>query len=136
MRGEVLHYDGDQGFGFIAGADGNHYSFAREDLRREASIAKGTAVEFQSGGGRARGVSIRAQTASPPAAAPAVPSEAGNAPGARQPHHFGRSAEDSAGGSTSVWSYFWRGLTENYFNFAGRTAAGNIGAIACSGRSR
>ncbi|TIR45183.1 MAG: DUF805 domain-containing protein, partial [Mesorhizobium sp.] len=26
MRGEVLHYDEHQGFGFISGADGRRYS--------------------------------------------------------------------------------------------------------------
>ncbi|RVA85503.1 DUF805 domain-containing protein, partial [Mesorhizobium sp. M7A.F.Ca.CA.004.01.1.1] len=26
MRGEVLHYDEIQGFGFISGADGNRYT--------------------------------------------------------------------------------------------------------------
>ncbi|TIW52928.1 MAG: DUF805 domain-containing protein, partial [Mesorhizobium sp.] len=26
MRGEVLHYDEQQGFGFITGADGKRYS--------------------------------------------------------------------------------------------------------------
>ncbi|MER8438642.1 DUF805 domain-containing protein [Mesorhizobium sp. M1312] len=117
MRGEVLHYDEDQGFGFITGADGNRYTFAREDLRREASMARGAAIEFQPAGGRARDVfPIRAQTASPPAAATVVPSQAENAPGA--PQRFGRSAENCC--ATSLWSYFWRGLTENYFNFAGR----------------
>ncbi|RWQ26540.1 MAG: DUF805 domain-containing protein, partial [Mesorhizobium sp.] len=66
MRGEVLHYDEDQGFGFINGADGNRYTFAREDLRRAATIGRGTAIEFQPAGGRARDVFlVRAQTASP-----------------------------------------------------------------------
>jgi uncharacterized membrane protein YhaH (DUF805 family)/cold shock CspA family protein len=120
MRGEVLHYDEDQGFGFITGADGNRYTFARENLRRETSMARGAAVEFQPAGERARDVfPIRAQTASPPADAPAataVPSQAENAPGA--PQHFGRSAANAP--ATSLWSYFWQGLTENYFNFAGR----------------
>jgi uncharacterized membrane protein YhaH (DUF805 family)/cold shock CspA family protein len=117
MRGEVLHYDEDQGFGFITGADGNRYTFARENLRREASITKGATVEFQPAGGRARDVfPIRAQTASPPVA----PSQASNATGARQPQHFGRSAESGPVAATDLWSYFWQGLTENYFNFAGR----------------
>ncbi|MER8830804.1 DUF805 domain-containing protein [Mesorhizobium sp. M0938] len=111
MRGEVLHYDEDQGFGFITGADGNRYTFAREDLRREASMVRGTAIEFQPAGGRARDV-FSIQTASSPAA----PSQAGEAPWA--PQRFGRFAEN--GPATSLWSYFWRGLTENYFNFAGR----------------
>ncbi|MER9053287.1 MULTISPECIES: DUF805 domain-containing protein [unclassified Mesorhizobium] len=124
MRGEVLHYDEDQGFGFITGADGNRYTLAREDLRREASVAGGTTVEFQPAGGRARDVfSIRVQPRSAPAdasTATAVPSQAGNAPAARQPQHFGRSAEQSPAESAGLWNYFWLGLTENYFNFAGR----------------
>ncbi|AZO01274.1 DUF805 domain-containing protein [Mesorhizobium sp. M9A.F.Ca.ET.002.03.1.2] len=120
MQGEVLHYDEDQGFGFIAGADGNRYTFARENLRREASMARGTAVEFQPAGGRARDVfPIRAQTASSPAAT-AAPSHTVNAPGARQQQHFGRSAESSPTAATGLWDYFWRALIENYFNFAGR----------------
>jgi uncharacterized membrane protein YhaH (DUF805 family)/cold shock CspA family protein len=122
MRGEVLHYDEDQGFGFITGADGNRYTFAREDLRREASMARGAVIEFQPAGGRARDVfSIRAQAAIPPADAPAVtaaPSQTGNAPGALQ--HFGRSAESRPASATGLWDYFRRGLTENYFNFSGR----------------
>lgn len=124
MRGEVLHYDEDQGFGFITGVDGNRYTLAREDLRREASVAGGTTVEFQPAGGRAHDVfSIRAQPRSAPAdasTATAVPSQAGNAPAARQPQHFGRSAERSPAESAGLWNYFWLGLTENYFNFAGR----------------
>ncbi|RUU33009.1 DUF805 domain-containing protein [Mesorhizobium sp. M6A.T.Ce.TU.002.03.1.1] len=120
MRGEVLHYDETQGFGFITGADGNRYSFARENLRRETSVAKGALVEFQPGGGHARDVfSINAQTAAAGApAAAAAPSRTGNAPEAPKPQHFGRFAEN--GPATGLWSYFWRGLTENYFNFAGR----------------
>ncbi|MER8453783.1 DUF805 domain-containing protein [Mesorhizobium sp. M1428] len=124
MRGEVLHYDEDQGFGFITGADGNRYILAREDLRREASVAGGTTVEFQPAGGRARNVfSIRAQPASAPAdasPAAAAPSQAGNTQAAGQPQHFGRSAETGPAESAGLWNYFWLGLTENYFNFAGR----------------
>ncbi|WP_287161589.1 DUF805 domain-containing protein, partial [Mesorhizobium sp.] len=59
--------------------------------------------------------------ASPPADAPAAtaaPAQAGNAPGA--PQHFGRSAESGPAAAAGLWDYFWRGLTENYFNFAGR----------------
>lgn len=121
MRGEVLHYDEDQGFGFITGTDGNRYTFARENLRRETSMPKGTPVEFQPGGGRARDVfSIDAKAADAPAAAIAAPSRPDNAPEAAKPQHFGRSAEDSTAESTDLWGYFRRGLTENYFNFAGR----------------
>ncbi|RWP17709.1 MAG: DUF805 domain-containing protein [Mesorhizobium sp.] len=120
MRGEVLHYDEDQGFGFINGADGNRYTFAREDLRRAATIGRGTAIEFQPAGGRARDVFlVRAQTASPTDATVA-PSQAGNAPVA--PQHFGRFAENAP--ATDLWSYFRRGLTENYFNFCRRKEYG------------
>jgi uncharacterized membrane protein YhaH (DUF805 family)/cold shock CspA family protein len=120
MRGEVLHYDEDQGFGFITGADGNRYTFARENLRREASLARGTAVEFQPGGGQARDIfSITAQTASPPAATAAPPPSA-SATGSARAQHFGRFAENEPAQSTGLWSYFWRALTQNYVNFAGR----------------
>ncbi|MCV3211794.1 DUF805 domain-containing protein [Mesorhizobium sp. YC-39] len=121
MRGEVLHYDETQGFGFITGADGNRYSFARENLRRETSMAKGALVEFQPGGGRARDVfSIDAKAADAPATATAAPSQTGNAPETSKPQQFGRSADNEPAATTGLWDYFWRGLTENYFNFAGR----------------
>jgi uncharacterized membrane protein YhaH (DUF805 family)/cold shock CspA family protein len=120
MRGEVLHYDEDQGFGFITGADGNRYTFRREDLRRETAMPRGTAVEFQGGGGRASDVfSIAAQPTGQAAdvgsLAPAVtPPPAAIA----QARRFGRSSDPT--GSMGLWSYFWQGLTRNYFNFAGR----------------
>ncbi|MEO5755810.1 MAG: DUF805 domain-containing protein [Mesorhizobium sp.] len=116
MRGEVLHYDENQGFGFITGADGNRYTFGREDLRRGAAVAKGTAVEFLPGSGQARDIfAIAAQTAAPAvASAPAAPAAAA------QTGNFGRFAETSPAEPTDLWGYFWRGLTQNYFNFAGR----------------
>jgi uncharacterized membrane protein YhaH (DUF805 family)/cold shock CspA family protein len=123
MRGEVLHYDEDQGFGFITGADGNRYTFARENLRREVSLARGTVVEFQPGGGQARDIfSIRTQTATPAGspAATAVPLQPGKASVAHPPQHFGRFAESEPAEATGLWSYFWRGLTQNYVNLAGR----------------
>ncbi|CAN7237759.1 DUF805 domain-containing protein [Mesorhizobium sp. LjRoot246] len=125
MRGEVLHYDEDQGFGFITGADGKRYTFTRENLRREPAMRKGAAVEFQPGGGQARDVFSIASQAAPAAAtdssteaAPAA--QAGNAPAASAPQarHFGRSSEQAE--PTDLWGYFWRGVTQNYFNFAGR----------------
>ena len=71
MQGEVLHYDEAQGFGFITGADGNRYTFAREDLRRGTVIASGAVVEFLPASGQARDIfSIRAQAAAPATAAP------------------------------------------------------------------
>lgn len=122
MRGEVLHYDEGQGFGFITGSDGSRYTFTREDLRREAPMSKGTQVEFQASGGQARDVfAIRAQLGAAPAAAasPAAP-------------HFGRDAVSSTTASvppasasagpapTGLWNSFWLGITSNYANFRGR----------------
>lgn len=122
MRGEVLHYDEDQGFGFITGADGKRYTFTRENLRREPAMRKGAAVEFQPGGGQARDVfSIAAETVAPAdASTNATPAQARNAPAASAPQarHFGRSSEQAQ--PTDLWGYFWRGVTQNYFNFAGR----------------
>lgn len=123
MRGEILHYDEDQGFGFLTGADGKRYSFAREDLRREMALARGAEVEFLPNGDRAGNIfSVRARMAGPAegpapaaAAAPALP---GSVPAA--PAHFGRNAENGTVESTGLWSYFWRGLTTNYVNFSGR----------------
>ncbi|ARP62781.1 DUF805 domain-containing protein [Mesorhizobium sp. WSM1497] len=117
MRGEVLHYDEDQGFGFITGADGKRYTFTRENLRRETAMRKGAAVEFQPGGGQARDVF---SIASPPAPGVAADSGIKTAPAASTPQarHFGRSSEQAE--PTDLWGYFWRGVTQNYFNFAGR----------------
>ncbi|RVD50538.1 DUF805 domain-containing protein [bacterium M00.F.Ca.ET.141.01.1.1] len=123
MRGEVLHYDEVQGFGFITGADGNRYTFTRENLRRQTTMPTGTLVEFQASGGQARDVfSISARAASPAADAGAspAPAQTGPAPAAAASHaqHFGRMCEPTE--PSDLWSYFWRGLTQNYFNFAGR----------------
>ncbi|MEP6567682.1 MAG: DUF805 domain-containing protein [Mesorhizobium sp.] len=121
MRGEVLHYDEAQGFGFITGADGNRYTFAREDLRRGTAIAQGTVVEFQPATGQARDIfSIRAQAADPATPAASAAPKAATAAAASQPQHFGRLAEDGAAQDSDLWGYFWHALTQNYFNFAGR----------------
>lgn len=123
MRGEVLHYDEIQGFGFIAGDDGARYAFALEDLRRGASARKGALVEFRQSGGRARDVvDIRPDTASPPPA-PGEISAAGGAPTVARPQgspDFGRSAVSKRRDTIGLWSYFWRGLTGNYADFRGR----------------
>ncbi len=121
MRGEVLHYDEDQGFGFITGADGNRYTFTRENLRRQTAMPKGTAVEFQAGGGQARDVfSIAAASPAADAGTSAAPAQAVPAPAASaaQAQQFGRTAETAE--PTDLWGYFWRSVTRNYFNFAGR----------------
>jgi len=121
MRGEVLHYDPAQGFGFITGADGNRYTFRREDVKGGAfSLSRGARVEFDPSGDRAVAV-FSATTASPSAtpivqAAPAVPAAS---------THFGRNAV--AGNataaeppSTGLWNYFWQCMTARYATFQGR----------------
>ncbi|MEO5324689.1 DUF805 domain-containing protein [Mesorhizobium sp. CC13] len=131
MRGEVLHYNQAEGFGFITGADGNRYAFAREDMRQAATMGKGTQVEFTPSGGQARDVfAIHAPIERPAAPIP----QAG-----RSVPRFGRSgATDSmspltgyapaptpsyasdSGASTGLWSYFRQAITTHYVNFRGR----------------
>ena len=104
MRGEVLHYDDEQGFGFINGTDGKRYAFERGDLRRLVPVGKGTLVEFQIDGATAREIFIiRSDTRA-------------SAPAQLRPRR-GRSPSPS---STGLWSYFTRTLTSNYANFRGR----------------
>lgn len=115
MRGEVLHYDGSQGFGFISGADGNRYTVRREDLRRDTALASGASVDFNPSGDRAKNVfQVRAQ---PEGAAAEASSHA------TEPQHFGRNAVPfpvAAPGETGLWHYFRHALTVNYANFADR----------------
>ena len=115
MRGEVLHYDQEQGFGFITGSDGTRYSFGREDLRRDTVVGRGTPVEFQPNGGQAKSVfPIRAQAG----AQPASPQQTAT------PAHFGRNAMSAPGGmpapSLGLWGYFTRCLSTDYVNFRDR----------------
>jgi uncharacterized membrane protein YhaH (DUF805 family)/cold shock CspA family protein len=103
MRGEVLHYDDEQGFGFINGADGKRYAFERSDLRRLVPVSKGTVVEFQIDGATAREIFI-------------IRSDLR----ASAPASFGRDAIVAEPERTGLWSYFVRTLTSNYANFRGR----------------
>jgi uncharacterized membrane protein YhaH (DUF805 family) len=104
MRGEVLHYDDDQGFGFINGSDGKRYAFERADLRRLIPLTKGTPVEFQPDGASAREIFVvRGSMTSVPASP-----------------QFGRDAVVAEPEDTGLWSYFTRTLTANYANFRGR----------------
>ncbi|MBB6465896.1 DUF805 domain-containing protein [Aminobacter carboxidus] len=123
MRGEVLHYDQTQGFGFIAGADGNRYTFAREDLRGSTVPGKGTQIEFQPSGSQARDVfAIHAlvgvqQVAAKPA--PSVP-QFGRRGSDQQTPSFNGMAAEAGPTSTGLWSYFWRAITTNYASFRAR----------------
>jgi uncharacterized membrane protein YhaH (DUF805 family)/cold shock CspA family protein len=116
MRGEIIHYDEGQGFGFIRGSDGNRYTFRREDLRRETGLGKGTPVEFEANGGQARNVfSIRAQAGS-------VPITGSSGPQTLAPQSYGRNATAShaAAGGTGLWDYFRNAYAVNYANFRAR----------------
>lgn len=105
MRGEVLHFDDEHGFGFITGTDGRRYTFEKTDLRREFPVGKGTLVEFEPDADRARDVFLIR----------GVGREA-----ATQTGEFGRFAVQPDPVPTGMWSYFWRGLTANYANFRDR----------------
>ena len=129
MRGEVLHYDEAQGFGFITGADGNRYTFRREDLRRSFPLSRGVAVEFRQSGDQARDVSLplSPQVSVTAAEASRVSAPATTTPIATptarpMPQHFGRNATNTLVGEepTSLWDYFRAGITTNYANFRGR----------------
>jgi len=100
----VLHFDEEQGFGFIAGTDGKRYAFARDDLRRMVPVTKGTTVEFQLDGANAREIFVVRGGPAPRAAV----------------SQFGRDAVAAPAQDTDLWSYFWRGLTSNYVNFRDR----------------
>jgi uncharacterized membrane protein YhaH (DUF805 family)/cold shock CspA family protein len=117
MRGEVLHYDEAQGFGFITGSDGNRYTFRREDLRRAFPLLKGTQIEFRESGGQARDIfSVGSETPASTTTAAAAPAKTAMP----HPQHFGRFAVSDPSASTGLWSYFWEGITRNYANFRGR----------------
>lgn len=111
MRGEVLHYDEAQGFGFITGSDGQRYTFRREDMRRAMPMTKGVEVEFQAEGGQAKGVFALRETA------PWGPAGTAVQPA---PAQYGRYAGMDQPAGTGLWSYFWRSLTTNYVAFGGR----------------
>lgn len=127
MRGEVLHFDEAQGFGFITGVDGNRYAFAREDMRQPAAVGKGSEVEFTPSGGQAREVfAIRAQARIAAAPAAALPRSSVPQFGRRgtepQPQAWTQPAVPvhQATVSTGLWSYFRRGVTANYATFRTR----------------
>jgi uncharacterized membrane protein YhaH (DUF805 family)/cold shock CspA family protein len=102
MRGEVLHFDNEHGFGFVTGSDGRRYTFEKTDLRREFPVSKGTLVEFQPENDKARDLFLIRGAA------------------AAREEEFGRFAVVPDTVSTGLWSYFWRGITANYANFRDR----------------
>ncbi|MCX7303060.1 MAG: DUF805 domain-containing protein [Hyphomicrobiales bacterium] len=120
MRGDVLHYDPAQSFGFITGSDGNRYTFRGEDVRGSFSVSRGAAVEFRQSGDHARDV-IEAPAASPPSVqAVPIPQPAGTRAGSfgRNPIAAGQAPKPTP--SIGLWRYFWICLTARYAAFQGR----------------
>jgi len=122
MRGEVLHYDPAQGFGFITGVDGTRYTFRREDVKGGSfAITKGAVVEFRPNGDQARDVSSAAEASS----SGVRTGQLASAEQATHPQHFGRNAVAGTAPaepmpSTGLWSYFWACMTSRYATFGGR----------------
>ena len=104
MKGEVLHYDDEQGTGQISGADGIRYSFTRGDLKQLKPISKGSKVDFDFDGKQAKDIYL--DEASQPAMAAAPP---GMAP-------YSGSIEPDLG----LWGYFMRAYTAKFAKFSGR----------------
>ena len=138
MRGEVLHYDEDQGFGFITGADGNRYTFSARGPEAELPVSKGTLVEFKESGGQARDIF-----------------RSGELPLPRLRHAFGhgsdvrnaaapaprRSISDACRPSASpveqgLGAISGQASPSNYANFRGRARRKEYWGFTCSAISR
>ena len=116
MRGEVLHYDEAQGFGFITGADGNRYTFrARESAPRSVGgQGRGRRIPTGRRPGARRLFDLRPDRHSGRRRCRrdrCTTSAGTHACGRAQPQHFGRFAEIEPDETTGLWGYFWRGLT-------------------------
>ena len=107
MRGTLFHYDEDQDYGYINGADGKRYIFARADLRQKVPMVRGTLVEFRAGDGTAHDIVAAA-------------SPAGDKSPPRRPQQPDRRAEHQSAASMGLWAYFRRALMQDYRNFHGR----------------
>ncbi|MEW9837040.1 DUF805 domain-containing protein [Mesorhizobium sp. ZMM04-4] len=119
MRGEVIHYDEAQGFGFISGSDGNRYTFRREDLRPVFAVSKGASVEFRDTGGQARAVSpVSAEATPTPASLTATPIATPTT--APAPRRYGRDAVAGAPAAIGLWGAFRNAITVNHVNFRDR----------------
>ncbi|TIM29380.1 MAG: DUF805 domain-containing protein, partial [Mesorhizobium sp.] len=101
MRGAVYHYDQDQGFGYINGADGKRYIVGHEDLSPGVALVRGAPVEFQPDDGTARAVI------------------AGRPSAAKSRNLIPRGVEP-AQSTTGLWTYFWRAFKVRHVSFTGR----------------
>jgi len=103
MRGTVFHYDADQDYGYIDGADGKRYFFTRTDLSQEIALVRGRFVEFQPDDETARNIVA--------ASSPALSATPG------QP---GLTTETRPTRSRGLWAYFLCTVSVDFFNFNGR----------------
>ena len=103
MKGEVLHYDDDQGTGQISGADGIRYSFTRGDLKQLKPIMKGSKVDFDFDGKQAKDIYLDEPSQ------PAMAMSPGAAP-------YAGAIEPDLG----LWGYFVRAYTAKFAKFSGR----------------
>lgn len=103
MRGTVFHYDADQDYGYIDGADGKRDFFTRTDLSQEIALVRGRFVEFQPDDGTARNIVA--------ASSPALSATPG------QP---GLTTETRPTRSRGLWAYFLCTVSVDFFNFNGR----------------
>lgn len=112
MRGEILHYDVEQGIGFVSADDGNRYMFSRNDLQQSQRVGKGTRIDFRPDGQNAREVFVIDPRG------PSVPSVGGGETMAAAAS-FGRDARPSAP-ALGVWGYFLHCCTAGYADFRSR----------------
>ena len=103
MRGVVLKPDNTDGAGLILGEDGKRYRFTTARVHKSPALASGTPVDFIVLGEEARDIYVLAAQVVPPegvrvrTGAPVAPA-----------------------GRDSLFKYFLRAISRNYFNFTGR----------------
>ncbi len=126
MRGEIIHFDDNQGIGYISGDDGQRYGFARADIRQLVAVGRGMRVDFSAEGGNARDVFVLSQAAQPRAARETAEAAA---PGAAHPLPpvVVRTGDDAELG---MFAYFRRALTARYAVFRGRARRKEYWSVA------
>lgn len=107
MRGEVLKPDDASGPGLILGEDGKRYHFITPRVHKGAALKEGSPVDFIALGDDARDIY-------PLAAAAGAPANPSNSPGMPPTPAVASKAD-------SLFKYFLRAITRNYFKFHGRS---------------
>lgn len=104
MRGEVLKPDDTDGAGLILGDDGKRYRFTTSRVHKGAVLPAGTPVDFIALGEEARDIyMLAAKVIAPPNEEPIRPD-----------------TPVVPAGRDSLFKYFLRALSKNYFKFNGR----------------